>query len=162
MTKAMIALGANLGDPLRALQTALEKIDAIEQTRLLQKSSFYRTAPVDSSGPDYVNAVALVQTQLQAPRLLQALFEIENAAHRVRPVGVHNAPRTLDLDLLLYGDAVLESDFLTLPHPRMHQRAFVLVPLLEIAPEIEIPGLGPAKAFLHDVQDQRIERLECA
>ena len=118
------------------------------------------TEPIDSSGPDYVNAVMTVSTQLSAEELLRGLFEIEDAALRVRPVGVHNAPRTLDLDLLLYGEEVRDTEFLRLPHPRMHQRAFVLVPLLEIAPECVIPGKGRASEFLDAVQNQRIERLD--
>ncbi len=159
MTKAFIALGANLGDPVRALEAALRGIENLPQTRLLAASSFYRTAPVDSFGPDYVNAVAAVETQLPAGELLRALFSLEEAAHRVRPAGVHNAPRTLDLDLLLYGRLVQTDSFLTLPHPRMHQRAFVLVPLLEIEPDCEIPGRGPARRFLTDVRNQAIEKM---
>lgn len=159
MTEAVIALGANLGEPKKALEQALKRISEIEQTRLLKVSSFYRTAPVDSSGPDYVNAVATVETELEPEALLRALFVIENEAHRVRPEGVHNAPRTLDLDLLLYGDVVQQTPFLTLPHPRMHERAFVLVPLLEIKLDCRIPGKGAAGDFLESVQDQAINRL---
>ncbi len=159
MTEAVIALGANLGEPKKALEQALKRISKIEQTILLKVSSFYRTAPVDSSGPDYVNAVATVETELEPEALLSALFVIENEAHRVRPEGVHNAPRTLDLDLLLYGDVVQQTPFLTLPHPRMHERAFVLVPLLEIEPDCRIPGKGPAGDFLESVKDQAISRL---
>lgn len=159
MTEAVIALGANLGEPQKALEQALKRISKIEQTILLKASSFYRTAPVDSSGPDYVNAVATVETELEPEALLRALFVIENKAHRVRPEGVHNAPRTLDLDLLLYGDVVQQTPFLTLPHPRMHERAFVLVPLLEIEPGCRIPGKGPAGDFLESVKDQAISRL---
>ena len=158
MTEAVIALGANLGEPKKALEQALKRISKIEQTILLKVSSFYRTAPVDSSGPDYVNAVVTVETELEPEALLRALFVIENEAHRVRPEGVHNAPRTLDLDLLLYGDVVHQTPFLTLPHPRMHERAFVLVPLLEIEPDCRIPGKGPAGDFLESVKDQAISR----
>ena len=100
-----------------------------------------------------------VETELEPEALLRALFVIENEAHRVRPEGVHNAPRTLDLDLLLYGDVVQQTPFLTLPHPRMHERAFVLVPLLEIEPDCRIPGKGPAGDFLESVKDQAISRL---
>lgn len=159
MTIAVIALGANLGEPRKALEKAVAAIDRIPKTRILRTSSYYGTEPIDSSGPDYVNAVATVSTELSAEELLRSLFEIENAAHRVRPVGIHNAPRTLDLDLLLYADEVRDSDFLTLPHPRMHERAFVLVPLLEIVPDCVIPGKGKAVDFLNDVKDQRIEKL---
>lgn len=159
MTRAFIALGANLGDPEKALETALERIAAIEDTQLVRVSSFYLTQPIDSSGPDYVNAVALVETGLAPEALLRALFAIENAAHRVRPAGVHNAPRTLDLDLLLFGDRIEQSAFLTLPHPRMHERAFVLVPLVEIEPDCMIAGKGKALDFLDAVKNQRIEKL---
>lgn len=160
MTWAAIALGANLGEPRKTLQSAALSIGRLPRTQVIQLSSFYVTEPIDSSGPDYVNAVMTVSTQLSAEELLRGLFEIEDAALRVRPVGVHNAPRTLDLDLLLYGEEVRDTEFLRLPHPRMHQRAFVLVPLLEIAPECIIPGKGRASEFLDAVQDQRIERLD--
>ena len=159
MTEAFVALGANLGEPRKALEIALAAMDALEGVKVKKASSFYRTAPVDSSGPDYVNAVALVETTLTPEVLLTELFKIEDVAHRVRPAGVHNAPRTLDLDLLLFGDETRDTAFLKLPHPRMHERAFVLVPLLEIAPECVIPGKGPASQFLPGVRDQAIERL---
>lgn len=159
MNTAFIALGANLGEPRRALEKALESIGDLSQTELLSVSSFYRTAPVDSSGPDYVNAVAKVRTSLEPEELLSALFEIERLAHRVRPAGVRNAPRTLDLDLLLYDARTRNTDFLVLPHPRMHERAFVLVPLVEIEPDCRIPGKGKAADFLPSVADQAIERL---
>ena len=159
MTRAYVALGANLGEPVKALHEALEAIGKIEGTKVLATSSFYVTEPIDSSGPDYVNAVASVETTLAAADLLRALFAIENAAHRVRPEGVKNAPRTLDLDLLLYGETVQNDAFLTLPHPRMHERAFVLVPLAEIDPACEIPGRGRVAELLKTVAGQRIERL---
>ncbi|TNF59074.1 MAG: 2-amino-4-hydroxy-6-hydroxymethyldihydropteridine diphosphokinase [Burkholderiales bacterium] len=131
---AHVALGANLGDAARTLRDALECLDHTPGIRLVKASSLYRTAPVDASGPDYLNAVAEVATTLTAPGLLAALQAIENAAGRQRPY--RNAPRTLDLDLLLYGSARIDSPRLTVPHPRMWQRAFVLVPLKEIAPEM--------------------------
>lgn len=161
-TIAYIALGANLGDPVAALKEALVALGRIDTTEVLAVSSFYRTAPVDSSGPDYVNAVCKVVTGLKAEELLAAILNIENENGRVRPAGVHNAPRTLDLDLLLFGNTVRRTEFLTLPHPRMHQRAFVLVPLTEISPECEIPGLGKAKSFLTSVLDQKIVSLVVA
>jgi 2-amino-4-hydroxy-6-hydroxymethyldihydropteridine diphosphokinase len=119
-------------------------------------SSLYRTAPIDSSGPDYLNAVARVDTQLSAPELLAALHAIEQAHGRERPY--HNAPRTLDLDILLYGDTIIDTPDLHVPHPRMLARAFVLVPLLEIAADIVVPGRGPATQYLADVAGQAIER----
>lgn len=133
-TEAFVALGANLGDPAAALRAALAALAADPEIRLLKTSSFYRTSPVDSSGPDYVNAAALVATTRSPEDLLGRLQAIENENGRVRPAGVHNAPRTLDLDLLTYGREVRSSAQLTLPHPRMTERLFVLVPLAEIAP----------------------------
>ena len=130
---AFVALGANLGDPAQALREALQRLSETPGVRLEKASSLYRTAPIDSSGPDYLNAVAELATTLTAPDLLSALQAIEQGARRERPY--RNAPRTLDLDLLLYGSARIHSVTLTVPHPRMGERAFVLVPLREIAPE---------------------------
>lgn len=129
---AFVALGANLGDAAQALRGALKALGETPGIRLARASSLYRTAPVQSTGPDYVNAVAEVCTTLTAPALLDTLQAIENGAGRERPY--RNAPRTLDLDLLLYGSARIDSPRLTVPHPRMWARAFVLVPLREIAP----------------------------
>ena len=137
---AYIGLGANLGDPAQALRSAILHLGAIPGVRLLQSSSLYRSAPVGSSGPDYINAVVEVATTLNAPSLLTAMQAIELGAGRERPYV--NAPRTLDLDLLLYGSAGIASPSLTLPHPRMWGRAFVLLPLHEIA-----PVLVPSKAL---------------
>ena len=129
---AYIALGANLGDPIRTVREALIRIGELPDTALTRQSSLYRSAPVDSAGPDYINAVAEIQTRLSAPELLLRLQRLEADAGRERPY--RNAPRTLDLDLLLFGDARIDSAALQVPHPRMQQRAFVLVPLAEIAP----------------------------
>jgi len=130
---AYIGLGANLGDAAQAVREALLRIAALPQTRLMRQSSLYRTAPIDAAGPDYVNAVAEVATHLNAPELLVQLQQLERQAGRRR--SYRNAPRTLDLDLLLFGDGRIESAALTVPHPRMRERAFVLVPLAEIAPQ---------------------------
>jgi len=135
---AYVALGANLGDAAQAVRDALTHLDALKATRLVRHSSLYRSAPVDSSGPDYINAVAELATRLTAPELLAQLQRLELAAGRERPY--RNAPRTLDLDLLLYGDARIDSAQLQVPHPRMNQRAFVLVPLAEIAPHLVPAG----------------------
>ena len=156
---AYVALGANLGNPREALKAALAAMEAIPETRVVRASSFYSTEPIDSSGPDYVNAVCEVATNLAPEALLTALLAIESEAGRVRPAGVVNAPRTLDLDLLLYENETRRSAFLTLPHPRMHERAFVLVPLAEIASELMIPGKGAVGALLASVSDQRIEKI---
>jgi 2-amino-4-hydroxy-6-hydroxymethyldihydropteridine diphosphokinase len=130
---AYIGLGANLGEPVAALNAALDSLAELPHCALLRHSAFYRSAPVDSSGPDYVNAVAELTTALTAPALLRALQQIELDAGRERPY--RNAPRTLDLDLLLYGSAIVHSASLTVPHPRMYERAFVLLPLAELLPE---------------------------
>ncbi|QTN29511.1 2-amino-4-hydroxy-6-hydroxymethyldihydropteridine diphosphokinase [Rhodoferax sp. AJA081-3] len=129
---AYLGLGANLGDPATALEQAVQLLDAHPGITVTARSSYYRTAPIDSSGPDYTNAVVAVDTTLTAPALLLCLQGIEAAAGRERPY--RNAPRTLDLDILLYGDAQVSSAALDIPHPRMWQRAFVLLPLAEIAP----------------------------
>jgi 2-amino-4-hydroxy-6-hydroxymethyldihydropteridine diphosphokinase len=154
---AYVALGANLGDAASALREALARIGQIPGVRLAGASGLYRTEPIESSGPDYLNAVARVQTSLSARELLHALQAIENRLGRVRPAGVVNAPRTMDLDLLLYDDLVCSDEELVVPHPRMHLRAFVLVPLLQIAPDIEIPGKASARTYLPSVADQRID-----
>lgn len=130
---ACVALGANLGDARQTVLEALQSLDRLPQTRLLARSRLYRTAPHEASGPDFVNAVARLETALTAPQLLQALQDLENRAGRQRPY-LH-APRTLDLDLLIYGQASIDSPKLTVPHPRMFSRAFVLCPLAEVAPE---------------------------
>jgi 2-amino-4-hydroxy-6-hydroxymethyldihydropteridine diphosphokinase len=155
--RAFIGLGANLGDPRRSVEEALAEIAALPQTRLLRRSSLYRTAPVDAGGPDYVNAVAGVETALSPFELLRALLAIEQAHGRQR--SVRNAPRTLDLDLLLHGDTIIETPELTLPHPRLHQRAFVLEPLLEVAPGLVVDGLGELEPRRRAAAGQRIEKL---
>jgi 2-amino-4-hydroxy-6-hydroxymethyldihydropteridine diphosphokinase len=134
---AYVGLGANLGDARRAVELALAALGRVAGVRCLRHSSLYRTQPVDAGGPDYVNAVAEIETTLTAPELLLALQALENDAGRERPY--RNAPRTLDLDLLLYGSARIDSPALTVPHPRMNERAFVLVPLAEIAPGLAAP-----------------------
>ena len=154
---AWVGIGANLGDAQANVLGALARLARMGGSTLLHTSSLYRTAPIDSSGDDYINAVACLDTSLAAHDLLAALQDIEQAHGRERPY--HNAPRTLDLDLLLYGDEVIASPTLTVPHPRMHERAFVLQPLLEIAPDIVIPGHGPARHFAALVAGQTIARL---
>lgn len=151
---AYIALGANLGDAAATVQQAVRALATLPQTRLLRASSLYRTAPIESSGPDYINAVAEISTALSPQALLAALQALEQAAGRERPY--RNAPRTLDLDILLYGDVSIDSPTLTIPHPRMQARAFVLQPLAEIAPQRVSPSALAA------VLDQAIERLPSA
>lgn len=155
---AYIGIGANLGDARANVLDALARLDAYPGCRIAKASGCWRTAPIDSSGDDYINAVAAVDTDLDAHALLAALMDIEQAHGRERPY--RNAPRTLDLDLLLYGDAVIATPTLTVPHPRMHERAFVLAPLLEIAPDVAIPGRGRAADHLPGVADQAIVKLD--
>ena len=148
---ATIGLGANLGDACQAVQDAMRAIAAFEHCQLHATSPLYRSAPVDSSGPDYVNAVMQISTRLSAPDLLTRLHQLERGAGRERPY--RNAPRTLDLDILRYGAARIDSPTLTVPHPRMHQRAFVLRPLADIAPALV------SAQDLHAVCDQAIEKV---
>ena len=148
---AHVALGANLGDARATVSDAIAALDRLPQTWLLRASALYRSAPWEASGPDFINAVAAVETGLDAHELLRALQALELQAGRERPY--RNAPRTLDLDLLLYGDAVIDTPDLSVPHPRLHERAFVLLPLAEIAPALV------TASELQAVADQAIERL---
>jgi 2-amino-4-hydroxy-6-hydroxymethyldihydropteridine diphosphokinase len=154
---AYVGLGANLGDARATLDAALEALRAVPGVTAVRVSSFYRSAPVGAAGPDYVNAVAEVRTTLPPPDLLAALQRIESAHGRTRPYP--NAPRTLDLDLLLHDDAVIASRSLTLPHARMHERAFVLVPLAELAPDAAVAGAGRVADLLAGVAGQRLDKL---
>ncbi|WPB59469.1 2-amino-4-hydroxy-6-hydroxymethyldihydropteridine diphosphokinase [Xylophilus sp. GOD-11R] len=148
---AYVGIGANLGDAQAALAGAFEALAALPASRLVRRSSIYRSAPVGTDGPDYFNAVAAIETRLAPLELLAHLQAIENAAGRTRPW--RWAPRTLDLDLLRHGDATIDSPTLTVPHPRMHERAFVLRPLAEIAPALV------TETALAAVAQQSIERL---
>ena len=154
---AFIGIGANLGDAAAQVRQAIAALAALPDTRLSAQSSLYGSAPMEADGDDYVNAVVRLDTTLPAPVLLAHLQAIEAAAGRER--SYRNAPRTLDLDLLLYGAEQIELDHLTVPHPRMRARAFVLLPLLQIDPGVVIPGLGPAQQFAPLVADQRIHQL---
>ncbi|WP_068634968.1 2-amino-4-hydroxy-6-hydroxymethyldihydropteridine diphosphokinase [Thauera butanivorans] len=155
--RAFVAFGANLGDPAAAFALALQRLAELPGTRVAAHSSLYRSAPVGVEGqPDYINAVIELSTTLAARPLLDALLTIEHEGGRRRDG--HMAPRTMDLDLLLHGDAVIDEPGLQVPHPRMHLRAFTLVPLAEIAPDVRIPGHGPAAALLPGVAGQSIAR----
>ncbi|HKR40970.1 MAG TPA: 2-amino-4-hydroxy-6-hydroxymethyldihydropteridine diphosphokinase, partial [Paraburkholderia sp.] len=125
---------------------------------VVAKSSLYRTAPIDAGGDDYYNCVVKIETSLAVHALLALCQRVEHHFGRERPF--RNAPRTLDIDILLYGDATIDETDLVVPHPRMTGRAFALVPLVEIDPELVIPGQGPASAFLAAVADQRIEKVK--
>jgi 2-amino-4-hydroxy-6-hydroxymethyldihydropteridine diphosphokinase len=162
---ACIGLGSNLGHPRRRLARALVELARLPRTRLVTASGNYLSAPIGSPElqPDYVNAVAVVSTTLEPGALLARLGAIERRlGRRRRPGEPRNAPRVLDLDLLLYGRRRIDRPGLTLPHPRMHERAFVLRPLLDIAPSATIPGRGAAKAWLAGTRGQRIVRTRTA
>lgn len=153
--RAWIGIGANLGAAQGAVLAAIEQLRPLG---LVAHSSLYRSAPQDAAGPDYINAVVVLDTPTTALNLLHQLQAIEAEFGRQRPY--HHAPRTLDLDLLLHGSSVLLSEQLTLPHPRLHQRAFVLLPMLELAPDLQVPGLGPLALWLVSVQGQDLHRLD--
>jgi len=159
MPRAYIGLGANLGDPRGQIRAALAALGNLPATRLAGQSSFYHSAPQGyAEQPDFINAVARIETELAPRALLDALLAIELSLGRNRSFA--NAPRTLDLDLLLYDQKVIAEPGLHVPHPRMHTRAFVLAPLAEIASEIEIPGQGHIVPLLAACAGQTIEKLE--
>ncbi len=156
--RAFIALGSNLDDPAAQVGHAFGELDVLPETRLVSHSSLYRSAPWGySDQPDFVNAVAEIETRLAPRALLEMLLDIEHRRGRVREF--LNAPRVLDLDLLLYDGLIHHEHGLTLPHPRMHERAFVLMPLTEIAPGCVIPGQGSALECLVQCSGQTLERL---
>lgn len=164
--QAFVALGANLGDPVRQVRDGLEALARLPQTRLIEASSLWRTAPVGgdwvAGQPDYINAVALLETTLDSHGLLRELQTLETAAGRERSPDRPMAARTLDLDLLTYGDEQATDPTLTLPHPRMHERAFVLAPLCEIAPNFMLHGYGCASELLAPLAnraDQTVRKL---
>ncbi len=158
MNTAYVALGANLGDPAATLRAAFGALANLPESRVVRCSSLYRTAPIGNiKQPEFINAVAKLETTLAPESLLDALLEIETRFGRRR--AEKNGPRTLDLDLLLYNDHELSLPRLTLPHPRLHLRAFVLHPLAEIAAEIVIPGRGNIAAWLPAVAIQGIAKL---
>jgi 2-amino-4-hydroxy-6-hydroxymethyldihydropteridine diphosphokinase len=155
--RAFVGLGANLGDARAAVESAAALLGTLSRTTLVAVSPLYRSAPVDAMGPDFVNAAAEVRTALAPHALLHALQRIEQGHGRERPYV--NAPRTLDLDLLMYGTLSLHDAELTLPHPRMHLRAFVLAPLAQLAPGLVVPGHGRVEQLLADVSDQPVELI---
>ena len=155
---AYIGIGANLGDARTAVEAALQRLAALPESELKAQSSLFRTAPIDAGGDDYINAVAQLETRLNDTELLQELQAIELAFGRERPY--QNAPRTLDLDILLFGSSRIDSNTLTVPHPRLTERAFALIPLMQIDPFVSIPGKGPAHQFAPGVADQKISRID--
>jgi len=153
----MIGLGSNLGDSRAVLERTLGRLRNHTRLSVIRVSSLYRTAPVGAEGPDFLNAVVALDSPAEPDEMLVIAQSLEALEARARPY--RNAPRTLDVDLLLAGSLVIASPQLTLPHPRMHQRAFVLRPLLEIDASAEIPGLGQAADWLRQCLDQPIERI---
>ncbi|MGD8560566.1 MAG: 2-amino-4-hydroxy-6-hydroxymethyldihydropteridine diphosphokinase [Gammaproteobacteria bacterium] len=157
MTTAYIGLGSNLDDPEQQLRTACRELDAVAGVQLLTASSLYRSSPLGPADqPDFVNAVAKIATSLTAPLLLAALQKIENDHGRQRGA-IRWGPRTLDLDILLYGDEVINTEQLTIPHPGLYERPFVLYPLQEIAPELVIPGGGPLLRWVRSCERGQLE-----
>ncbi len=155
---AWIGLGSNLDDPVRQVNTALVALDSLPQSRLLACSGLYRSAPMGPQDqPDYINAVAGLKTTLPAVALLDALQAIEQDHARVR--GEHWGPRTLDLDILLYGDDIIESPRLSVPHPGLAQRNFVLAPLAEITPQLSVPGLGKVQVLRDRLGNEGLVRV---
>lgn len=156
---AHIGLGSNLDDPVGHVRRAVEELGQLPRTRLVACSSLYRSAPVGKlDQPDFVNAVAVLDTTLTPRELLQALLALEARHGRVR--GDLDGPRTLDLDLLLLGDRVIREPGLEVPHARMHERAFVLLPLAEVSPGAVIPGRGPAAELAERIADQLVARID--
>ena len=158
MSRAVIALGSNLENPVQQVEAALAAIAALPGVALLRSSSCYQTAPVGyADQPDFINAVCEVETTLAPQALLAALLEVEQAFGRVRTF--RNAPRVLDLDLLLVEGVVLDTAFLTLPHPRMHQRAFVMLPLAEMAADMQVGAHGAAADIAAGLDPAGVKRL---
>ena len=163
MKHAFVALGSNLIDPISQVESAFVALENLPNTRVLKKSSLYQTAPIGyeleqlRQRPDFINAVVEIETDLKPLELLDAILEIENQAGRERPFP--NAPRVLDCDLLLYESVSMDTKKLSLPHPRMHERGFVLLPLFEIAPHLSLPNHGRIATLIHDQQFTSITKL---
>lgn len=156
---ACVALGANIGEPLRRIEAGFAALAALPDTRLLARSSLYRSAPVGyADQPDFINAVAMIETALTPHALLDAVLNIERVNGRIREFP--NAPRTLDLDIVLYGDVVLQEPGLTIPHARMLERAFVMMPLAEIAPDVRVPGQGKVSDLVRRVDAASVAQLK--
>lgn len=157
---AFIGLGGNVGDAAATLRAAIAELSALPQTQLLRASRLYRTPAWGvQDQPDFINAVAMLETGLAPQPLLQQLLAVERRHGRLRDADLRWGPRTLDLDLLLYGDAVIDEPGLHVPHPQLHRRAFALQPLVEIAPDAAIPGIGSAAAALETLPADGIQVL---
>ncbi len=158
--KAYIGIGSNLSDPLTQVERAFDRIDAITDSTIISKSSVYVTSPVGfTDQADFINAVCIVATKLQPMELFSELQQIEREQGRVKDA-LRNRPRIIDLDLLLYETIVMSDENLTLPHPRMHERRFVLEPIAEIDPSVKIPGYGNVLNLLLNLQNQKVEKVE--
>ncbi len=158
--RAFIGLGSNLGDPAEQVRAGMAALARLAETRVEGCSSLYRSAPVGRRDqPDFVNAVCRVRTGLAPAALMQQLLGIETAHGRERR-GEKGGPRTLDLELLLYGDEAIHGESLTVPHPRLHERAFVLYPLSELEPDLVIPGHGPVRELLAACASQRLQKMD--
>jgi 2-amino-4-hydroxy-6-hydroxymethyldihydropteridine diphosphokinase len=155
---AYVGIGSNLGDSRAHVQNAITQLGKLPQSRLAGQSSLFKTAPLEADGDDYINAVVRIDTTLSPLALLHELQAMENASGRERPYP--NAPRELDLDILLYGQQKIVEDGLAIPHPRLTQRAFALIPLLQLDPFITIPGHGPAHSFVPKVAGQAIRKID--
>ena len=163
MPRVFIALGSNIAGeldcPASQVKHALQAIDKLKKTKIIKQSSLYKTSPIGYiNQPDFINAVAEIVTEFTPQHLLEQLLEIEQAFGRERPFA--NAPRVLDLDILLYDNLICDTKTLTLPHPRMHIRAFVLIPLAEIAPDLSIPNHGNVVKLAAKLLNQGIEKLD--
>ena len=159
MAKAFIGFGGNIGDTRQLITDAIVCLALRSELQILAKSCFYQSAPVEATGGDYINAVVEIETELTPYGLLHVCQAIEQQFGRERPYS--NAPRTLDLDILSFEGVTQNETELMLPHPRIIERSFVLLPLLEIAPDFFLPNLGELKAYLPNVAHQRIEKLSC-
>src|SRR5918992_4662675 len=156
MVRAFVGLGSNLGDRESTLRAAVGRLRGLQGTEVRAVSRFRDTEPVGYvDQPRFLNGVVELETELEARELLDALLELERSLGRDRGKGPPQGPRTLDLDLLLYGDGTIEQPGLTVPHPRLHERAFVLEPLVELDPAVEVPGLGPVQALLSELESGR-------
>tara|TARA_B100000768_G_C11111593_1_gene303509 strand:+ start:104 stop:586 length:483 start_codon:yes stop_codon:yes gene_type:complete len=159
MANIYIALGSNLEDPVRQITVAISLIAITSDFKVLKKSSFYETSPIGlTNQPNFINAVIKITSKQSPHNILGELQRIENKSGRIR-VKI-NEPRTLDLDILLIDNLVLDSPSLTVPHPRMHERLFTLMPLLEISPDSSIPNIGPIKKLIPLITSQQIKRID--
>ena len=158
MALAFIGLGGNIGDAKQLIKDAIICLAQRPELRVKTRSCMYKSAPVEATGNDFINAVISIETSISPKELLNICLEVENQFGRERPF--LNAPRTLDLDLLIYDQMEMADEHLTIPHPRLTQRAFVLLPLLEISPDLTLPNLGKLSQYLQQVQHQRIEKVQ--